>query len=74
MNKQNSIKSRSQSILLQLTTPGHEACLSVVDIPSNTLLEKNDFPFPSRYRLQTASWLGVVCVLLPFPMRGFCLV
>lgn len=31
---------------------------SVVDIPSVTPLDKNDFPFPSRYQLPTA-WLGM---------------
>lgn len=37
---------------------------SMVDILSDTPLEKADFPFPSRYQLPIASWLGM----------GFCLV
>lgn len=32
---------------------------TVADIPTDTPLEKTDFPFASRCRLQIVSWLGV---------------
>lgn len=41
---------------------------SVVDTPSDTPLEKKDFPF--LFRQQTASWLGVALCLLAFPHAG----
>lgn len=35
---------------------------NVVEIPSNTPLEKTDFPFGSRYQLQIAPWPFFICV------------
>lgn len=32
---------------------------NVVDMPSETPFEKTDFPFPGRYQLQIAYWLGI---------------
>lgn len=45
-------------ILCFLTTSGHDLPWSVIDIPSETSLEKTDFPFAtSGYKLQIASKL-----------------
>lgn len=35
---------------------------NVVKIPSNTPLEKTDFPFGSRYQLQIAPWPYFMCM------------
>lgn len=46
-------------ILYFPTAPGHDLPRSVVDILSETSLEKTDFPFvTSGYKLQIASKLG----------------
>lgn len=46
---------------------------SVPDSPSDTLLEKMYFPFPSRYHPKLASWLGVGLVHFLFSGLGFSL-
>lgn len=45
---------------------------SAVNTPSDTLLEKTVFPFPSKYQLKIAFWFGVgLCVYFPRSMLGF---
>lgn len=48
--------------------------LSVVDRPSETSVEKTDFPLPRRYQLQIALWLGVGHCVYFFSVLGLCLV
>lgn len=59
-----------ECILCWPTTPKHGACLSVVNRPSDTPPEKTCFPFPSRYQLHIASWLGVGLCPLPLLHGG----
>lgn len=57
--KQQTNKQNMQIVLCQPTTLGHGAYLpwSVIDIPSDTTLEKTDFFFLiCVYQLQIASW------------------
>lgn len=47
----------------------------VVDVCSNTLLEKTDFPLFSSHQLQRASWLSLsLCVHSHVSVLGSCLV
>lgn len=53
---------------------GIELPLSAGNTPSDTPLDKTDFPFPYRHHLQIASWVGVgICFYFPFSVLGHCL-